>query len=42
LPDGRYFTAHRYFIANLAEAGKKLVFSKSVHETGILKINNLQ
>jgi len=27
--------------ANLAKAGKKLAFWKSVHETGILKINSL-
>jgi len=32
----------RYFKANLAKAGKKPVFSKSVPEASILKINNLQ
>jgi len=36
LPDGRYFTA------NLAEAGNKPVFWKSVPEAGILKINGLE
>jgi len=35
MPDGRYFTA------NLAEAGKRPVFSKSVPKAGILKISNL-
>jgi len=30
----------RYFTANLAEAGEKTVFWKSVPEAGILKINN--
>jgi len=30
----------RYFTANIAEAGKKLVFYKSVPEAGNLKINN--
>jgi len=33
--DGRYFTA------NLAEAGKRPVFWKSVPEAGMLKINEL-
>jgi len=32
----------RYFTANLAKAGKKLVFWKSEPEAGILKINSLQ
>jgi len=36
LPDGQYFTT------NLAEASKKLVFSKQVLEAGIFKIHNLQ
>jgi len=36
LPNGRYFTV------NLAEAGKRPVFLKSLHEAGVLKINNLQ
>jgi len=31
----------RYFTATLAEAGKRLVFWKSVPEAGIFKINNL-
>jgi len=31
----------RYFIAKLAEAGKRPVFRKSVPEAGIVKINNL-
>ena len=31
----------RYFSANLAEAGKRPVFWKSVPEAGNLKINNL-
>jgi len=32
----------RYFTANLAEAGKKPIFGKSVPEAGILKINALE
>ena len=32
----------RYFTANLAEAGTKSVFWKSVPEAGILKINALE
>jgi len=35
LPDGRYFTA------NWADAGTRLVFWKSVSEAGILKIDSL-
>jgi len=30
----------RYFAANLAEAGKRPVFSKSVSEAGIVKIHS--
>jgi len=32
----------KYFTANLAEAGKKAVFWKSVPEAGIVKINALE